>query len=133
MHSALNCEMRDEKKIPASSKRTRRPSSPPDVMDVAAQPPSIMYNVFAGSISINKNRIASKYSTISCRNFRRQPNFAIEHTSSLIAILRIHMQVLLMRISPRGLSTMSVMGSTYSTNIFTLSSSLPSAPGPGTI
>jgi hypothetical protein len=59
-------------------------------MDVAAQSSSIMYIVFAGSISINKKRIASNYSTISCRNSPyRQLKFAIGHNSSLIAILRI--------------------------------------------
>jgi hypothetical protein len=35
----------------------RRSPSPPDVMDVAAQSSSIMYIVFAGSVSINKKRI----------------------------------------------------------------------------
>jgi hypothetical protein len=61
------------------------------VMDVAAQSSSIMYIVFAGSISINTKRITSNYSTISCRNsHHRQLKFAIGHNSSLIAILRIH-------------------------------------------
>jgi hypothetical protein len=35
------------------------------VMDVAAQFPSITYIAFAGSILLNKNRIASNYSAIS--------------------------------------------------------------------
>ena len=66
-------------------------SCSPDVMDVAAQSSSIMYIVFAGSISINKKRITSNYSTISCRNSpHRQLKFAIGHNSSLIAILLIH-------------------------------------------
>jgi hypothetical protein len=69
----------------------RRSPSPPDVMDVAAQSSLIMYIVFAGGISINKKRIASNYSAISCRNSpHRQLKFAIGHNSSLIAILRIH-------------------------------------------
>jgi hypothetical protein len=60
-------------------------------MDVVAQSSSIMYIVFTGSISINKKMIASNYSTISCRNSpHRQLKFAIGHSSSLIAILRIH-------------------------------------------
>jgi hypothetical protein len=60
-------------------------------MDVAAQSSSIMYIVFAGSISINKKRIASNCSTISCRNSpHRQLKFAIGHNGSLIAILLIH-------------------------------------------
>ena len=42
----------------------QRSSSPPDVMDVAAQSSSIMYIVFADSISINKKRITSNYSAI---------------------------------------------------------------------
>jgi hypothetical protein len=47
--------------------------------------------VFAGSISINKDGIASNYSTISCRNFpHRQLKFAIGYNISLTAILRIH-------------------------------------------
>jgi hypothetical protein len=56
----------------------RRSPSPPDVMDMAAQFPSIIYIVFAGSIPINKNRTASNYSIISCRNSpHRQLKFAI--------------------------------------------------------
>jgi hypothetical protein len=50
-----------------------------------------LYIVFAGSISINKKRITSNYSTIRCRNSpHRQLEFSIGHNSSLIAILRIH-------------------------------------------
>jgi hypothetical protein len=46
--------------------------------------PSIMYIVFAGSISINKNRITSNYSAISCRNSpHRQLKFAIGHSSTV--------------------------------------------------
>jgi hypothetical protein len=85
--------MRDGQKNPRFMSAMRQSSSPPDVMDVAAQSPSIMYIVFAGSISINKKRTTSNYSTsaISCRNSpHRQLKFAIGHNSSLIAILRIH-------------------------------------------
>jgi hypothetical protein len=77
--------MRDGKKYP------RFMSSPPDVMDVAAESSSIMHIVFADSISISKKRTTSNYSAISCRNSpHRQLKFAIGHNSSLIAILRIH-------------------------------------------
>jgi hypothetical protein len=81
------------------------------------------YIVFAGSILINKNRIASNYSTIGCRNSpHRQLKFAIGHNSSLIAILRIHASTFSAhRPSGTCLSIMAVMGSTYSTNNFTLS------------
>jgi hypothetical protein len=48
-----------------------------------------LYSLVA--FAINKNRITSNYSTISCRNSpRRQLKFAIGHNSSLIAILHIH-------------------------------------------
>jgi hypothetical protein len=89
-------------------------------MDVAAKSSSIMYIVFAGSISINKKRIASNYSTpISCRNSpHRQLKFAIGHNSSLIAILRMHVSAFNAHrpsgTYPLSISIMaSVMGSSY--------------------
>jgi hypothetical protein len=70
MHSALKCD--------------EGSPSPLDVMDVAAQPNSTLYILFGGSISINKNRIARNYSTISCRNSpHRQLKFAIGHNSTV--------------------------------------------------
>jgi hypothetical protein len=61
-------------------------------MDVAAQSSPIMYIVFAGNISINKKRITSNYSTISCRKSpHRQLKLEIGHNGSLIGILRIHL------------------------------------------
>jgi hypothetical protein len=94
MHSTLNCEMCDGKKSPLHVS---------DATIVIAAGchgcggtiPVVMYIVFAGSISINKKRITSNYSTISCQNSpHRQLKFAIGHNSNLIAILRIHASVL---------------------------------------
>jgi hypothetical protein len=94
MHSALNCEMRDGifVLLHVSDAAVVMHRRAPDVMDVAAQFPSITYVVFAGSISINNNRTASNCSAISWRNSpHRQQKFAIGHNNSLIAIrLRIH-------------------------------------------
>jgi hypothetical protein len=94
-----------------------------------------LYSLVAFQLTIKGLPVTTAPLATSCRNSpHRQLKFAIRHNRSLIAILRIHASAFnAHRPSVRGLSSMSVMGSTYSTNTFTLSSKPDFCARSGTI